>query len=178
LDTYTPLADQGSFIIPDSYIRGFGASQHSFGNKALNVHTNMSKPFDIDLRRKSIEAIEKAGYEARKEGLYIYNTGDAFETPDEILALHNLTKKSCLPELFEKHIRKKRNRLVGMTTVPEAILLKQMNIPFVAIASNVNYAEGLSKKTLVSHEQTMNIMETAGKYLTTVVENIIMSYEK
>jgi purine nucleoside phosphorylase len=48
-----------------------------------------------------------------------------------------------------------------------------MQIPFAAICSNVNYAQGLSKETPVSHEQTIKIMDTAAKKLTEIVTEII-----
>lgn len=177
LDNYTPLASEGSFIVPDAYMRGFAASQHSFGKYALNIHTPMSKPFDEMLRLRAIRTLQSAGYEARDEALYIYNGGDTFETPSEIAVLEKLTRKHALSEFMERNFRKKRDRLVGMTIVPEAILLNQLNIPFAAICSNVNYAEGLSTKTLVSHEQTMDVMSIASKYLLSTISEIIKSYD-
>ena len=125
----------------------------------------MSQPFDIKLMGKAVNAITTAGYKMMK-GIYIYNGGDTFETREEIKVLDKMTEDLG------------GGRVVGMTTVPEVMLLNQMKIPFAAILSNVNYAEGLSKETLVSHEQTMDVMETAGKYMLNIVNKIISSYEK
>lgn len=160
LDLETPLADTGFFIIPNTYIRGCAASQHSFGIHAKNVHTNMEVPFNSNLRVIARGAIHDAGCHARDNGTYIYNGGDAFETPAEIRMLDRLTKGET-------------TRIVGMTTIPEVILCAQMGIPFAAICSNVNYAEGLSQATMVSHEQTLSVMEKASKYLTTIAGRII-----
>ncbi|AJF61034.1 TPA: MTAP family purine nucleoside phosphorylase [Candidatus Woesearchaeota archaeon] len=163
LDMQIPLADKGCFVVPYSYVRGVAASQHSFGASALNVHPSMGEPFDPKLIVRVFSAIKAAGYDMMK-GVYIYNGGDAFETPEEIKVLEKETR--CLNAM----------RVVGMTTVPEVMLLKQMNIPFAAIASNVNYAEGLSKDMIVSHEQTLKVMKKAGGYLTNIAKEIIVSY--
>ncbi len=177
LDHYTPLASTGSFIVPKSFIRGLAASQHSFSDRAVDAHPNMSQPFDETLREKLIQAIELADCSARKEGVYIYNGGDAFETPEEVNQLDLFTRKPSLAQFYERLVRKKRDRLVGMTSIPEAILLKQMKIPFAVLCSNVNYAEGLSKQTLVSHEQTLDVMGVAAPHLQKIVKNIIISQE-
>jgi 5'-methylthioinosine phosphorylase len=162
LDKTIPLASKGTFMIPDNYVRGLAASQHSFGSKAKNVHTPMSNPFAPELRNNLFSIINDAGYSTINEGLYIYNGGDTFETEAEIRLLDRMTSGEI-------------NRVVGMTTVPEAILLNQVDIPFVAICSNVNYAEGLSHETLVSHEQTLKVMDVAADYILKIVKEIIIS---
>ena len=48
-----------------------------------------------------------------------------------------------------------------------------MGIPFAALCSNVNYAEGLSAQTLVSHEQTLAVMRKAGEMIVSITENLI-----
>jgi 5'-methylthioadenosine phosphorylase len=160
IDLDVPLADKGYFIVPDQYMRGFAATQHSFGVDAKVIHPNMADPFTSDSRLKALAGICRAGYQGECRAIYIYNGGDCFETPAEIEFINNYK--------FED-----RKRIVGMTTVPEAILAAQMQIPFAAICSNVNYAQGLSKETPVSHEQTIKIMDTAAKKLTEIVTEII-----
>jgi purine nucleoside phosphorylase len=64
-------------------------------------------------------------------------------------------------------------RLVGMTTVPEAQLCAQMDIPFAALCSNVNYAEGLSNETLVSHEQTLDVMGVAAPMIVNIAKRLL-----
>tara|TARA_B100002003_G_C14089517_1_gene524044 strand:- start:385 stop:1200 length:816 start_codon:yes stop_codon:yes gene_type:complete len=163
LDMDVPLASEGTFVVPNQSVRGCAASQHSFGNMAINVHPNMSTPFDPNLNDVAVKAILNCGYSAMKEGTYIYNGGDCFETPAEIRFLDKMTKGEP-------------NRLVGMTTVPEAILSNQMNIPFVAICSNVNYAEGLSQQTLVGHEQTLDVMKKAEPMIIDITKSIMGFY--
>lgn len=169
LDHDLPLASEGVFAVPVSYGRGLAASQHSFGAHAKNVHANMSDPFNVALRKALVKATEGAGYETSRYtntpesggGLYIYNGGDAFETPHEIEAIDKFYSDAPFP------------RLVGMTTVPEAQLCAQMGVPFAALCSNVNYAEGLSNETLVSHEQTLDVMGVVAPMIVKIAKQLL-----
>ena len=171
LDRKLPLASKGVFVVPVSYGRGLAASQHSFGIHAKNVHPNMSDPFNEELRKALVRATQGAGYETSRytntpasgDGFYIYNGGDGFETPHEIAAIDKLYAQDIVP--FP--------RLVGMTTVPEVQLCAQMGIPFAALCSNVNYAEGLSNETLVSHEQTLDVMGVAAPMIVNIAKQLL-----
>ncbi|MBN2567415.1 5'-methylthioadenosine phosphorylase [Candidatus Woesearchaeota archaeon] len=163
IDRDVPLADTGTFIIPDDYMRGFGRSEITMGEEAKVIHPNMSAPYDARLRKMSTDAILHCGYSPIRAGLYIDNIGDQFETRTEILVLDRLTKGIG-------------NRLVGMTAVPETVLAAQMRIPYCLICSNVNYAEGLDASTPVNHDQTLSVMEKARPMAIEVVKRIISEY--
>jgi purine nucleoside phosphorylase len=160
LDRNIPLSNKKCFIIPNQYIRGFSSSQHSFGGDAINVHSNMSSPFNEDLRKIIIKAITSFENKAYSNAVYIYNGGDIFETSAEIKVLDKLTK-----DLFKE-------RVVGMTTVPECILSNQLNIPYAVICSNVNYAEGLSLKK-VDHKGTLDVMKVASEEIVKITKKIL-----
>lgn len=160
LDKKIPLSNKKSFIVPNQYIRGLAASAHSFGKDAIIVHSNMSSPFNEDLRKVLIKAITSLKNKAYSNAVYIYNSGDIFETPAEIQVLDKLTKG-----LFKE-------RVVGMTTVPECILSNQLNIPYAVICSNVNYAEGLSSKK-VDHKGTLEVMRVASEEISKITKKIL-----
>lgn len=167
LERDLPIADKGTFVVPDSYGRGFAATQHSFGTAASVVHTGMRRPFDEDARQALIAATERAGLtvarsnaDGQARGLYLYNGGDCFETPEEIQALSRLYSGPW-------------PRVVGMTTVPEAQLCKQVGLPFAALCSNVNYAEGLVRDDLISHEMTLDVMKTASAMIARIGAELI-----
>tara|TARA_Y100000310_G_scaffold334750_1_gene415216 strand:- start:8370 stop:9137 length:768 start_codon:yes stop_codon:yes gene_type:complete len=138
------LIDKNNFILPKNYIRGFGASQHSFGNFAKTVHANMSFPFNLELREKAKKAIEETSCTCIDKGIYIYNGGDQFETTEEIRILNNLIEE--------------KPKLAGMTAVPEVILAAQMHIPYVVICCPTNYAEGIEGKR-VHHDEHIELMK-------------------
>jgi purine nucleoside phosphorylase len=162
LDLSTPLADQKSFVVPTSFIRGLAASQHSFGKHALVVHPSMLDPFNENLRNKLTKAITDANCSYIK-GTYIYNGGDIFETSAEVRMLVKTTQGEP-------------GRVLGMTTVPEAILLAQMRIPFATIGSNVNYGTNLIRNGSVNHQETLRIMRIAAPYLIQIANNVIDSH--
>ncbi len=183
LDLDVPLADtyrkpdgeiakgHGTFVLPSSYVRGAAASQHSFGNKANLVHTPMrdGMPFSSELNGRLKTAAETCGHFVLENGLYVYNGGDTFETPEEVAKLELETR-------FVRDCENPRPRGLGMTTVPEAMLLRQMEIPFAVLAANVNWAEGLNQETIVSHEQTMKVMGTAGDYAIDILAEVLRQY--
>ncbi len=164
LDLNIPLASEHAFVVPSRAMRGFAASQHSFGALAKDVHAGLNFAFDKDLQGRIGSAIQRAGCRALENGLYIYNGGNCFESDDEIAVLEVITR------LRGPH------RVVGMTTIPEAILLAQMGIPFGAICSNVNYAAGLVLGAVVDHDETRRIMAIARDDIVKTTQNILDSY--
>ena len=163
MDPGTSLVDKGSFVIPHTYIRWFASTQHSFGQLAKEEHPNTSNPFNQELRRKVIEIIRSIGLSAQDEGIYIYNGGDQFETSAEINFLNKMAEG--------------KNRVIGMTTVPEAVLTLQMKIPFVVICCPTNYAEGVCG-TKVEHQNHVDIMKPMQENMGKIFKAILDSYSQ
>jgi 5'-methylthioadenosine phosphorylase len=159
LDLDIPLASELTFLVPNDYGRGLGATTHSFGNRAKIIHPSMIEPFSPILRQHAIEAIEAVGAKAISEGLYIYSGPDQFETNAEIRA----TKRLYAEE---------KNRVVGMTAGVEVVLCKQMAIPYVVICANSNYAQGLVSES-VEHELVLDVMKVAASTLTEIARQIV-----
>ncbi|MEB3359860.1 MAG: hypothetical protein VKK04_24250 [Synechococcales bacterium] len=159
LDLNVPLASELTFLVPNDYGRGLGATTHSFGKLAKVIHPSMIEPFSPMLRQHAIEAIEAVGAKAMGEGLYIYSGPDQFETNAEIRATRHLYAEE-------------KNRVVGMTAGAELVLCKQMAIPYVVICSNSNYAQGLVSKS-VEHELVLDVMKVAAPTLTEIARQIV-----
>ncbi len=126
----------------------------------------MTDLFNQELRRRATAAIVASGNHALEDGLYIDNGSDTFETGAEIAALDRLTKG------FNPY------RVVGMTTVPEAILAAQLAIQFVAICSPVNPAQGISTSVPATHEQTLAVIKRAEERISGIVRRIILGYDR
>jgi purine-nucleoside phosphorylase len=100
---------------------------------------DMSAVYDADLRAKVRDWAEANG-SGLKEGVYLATTGPSFETPAEIRAFKILGADA-----------------VGMSTVPEAIVARQLGLRVLGFSCITNLAAGISKN-LLSHEE---VSETA-----------------
>jgi purine-nucleoside phosphorylase len=102
---------------------------------------DMSEVYDKALRHKICEWARSQSI-ALQEGIYLATTGPSFETPAEIRAFATLGADA-----------------VGMSTVPEAIVARQLGIRVIGISCITNAAAGISSGPL-SHEE---VAETADR---------------
>lgn len=102
---------------------------------------DQSRVYDASLRGVAARAGTRIG-ETLPEGVYLAASGPAYETPAEIAAYRTLGAD-----------------LVGMSTVPEAILANAAGLRVAAISCVTNYAAGIGTTTL-SHEE---VTETTRK---------------
>lgn len=107
---------------------------------------DMSEVYNKAWRKLAQKAGKKAGLKLR-EGVYVGLNGPNYETPAEI-------------RMFQKL----GGDLVGMSTVWEAIALRQMGSKILGISCVTNLAAGVSKKNL-SHEEVLDTTKkAAGKF--------------
>ena len=92
---------------------------------------------------------------ALPDGVYAFFKGPMFETPSEILALRTLGAD-----------------VVGMSTVPEAIVARHSGMTTLGLTLVTNKAAGLSSCEL-SHEEVMETAAIAEKNLVALVRGII-----
>ena len=95
---------------------------------------DMTHLYDIELRKLAMTI----GHEKKltmHEGVYIATTGPSFETPAEIKAFRALGADA-----------------VGMSTVPEAIVARQVGMRLLGISFISNQAAGLTGSTLTEEE--------------------------
>jgi purine-nucleoside phosphorylase len=95
----------------------------------------MTQAYDRDLRGRLHAAATVAEVEMA-DGVYAWYSGPSFETPAEIRAIHMLGADA-----------------VGMSTVPEVILARFLDLRVAAISAITNMAAGLSAES-ISHEHT------------------------
>jgi purine-nucleoside phosphorylase len=102
---------------------------------------DMTEVYDGALRAK-IRQWAKDQKMNLKEGVYLATTGPSFETPSEIRAFATLGADA-----------------VGMSTVPEAIVARKLDMRVLGISCITNAAAGISK-TKLTHEE---VAETADR---------------
>jgi purine-nucleoside phosphorylase len=118
---------------------------------------DMSKPYDKEMIDQALSIAEKNGYRAHA-GVYVAVTGPCLETPAEY-----------------KFIRIIGGDTVGMSTAPEVIVARHMNIPCFAISVITDLGvEGKIKE--VSHAEIQAVAEVAEPKLTHIVKELVASF--
>src|SRR5262249_53890068 len=97
---------------------------------------DMTEAYSRDYRRMAQTAAKKLGIEL-PEAVYLALLGPSYETPAEI-----------------RYLRTIGADLVGMSTVPEVIVARQMGIKVLAISCVTNMAAGVLDRPL-NHEEVL-----------------------
>ena len=115
---------------------------------------DMSEPYDKNLIKLAENIAAKNNLPVKK-GVYIALTGPTLETPAEY-----------------KHMRIIGGDTVGMSTAPEVIVARHMNIPCFAMSVITDLGvEGKIQK--VTHEEIQKVSEVAEPKLTLIIKELI-----
>jgi purine-nucleoside phosphorylase len=117
---------------------------------------DMSEPYCKDLISKA-ESIAKANNLPLQKGVYVALTGPTLETPAEY-----------------NHMRIIGGDTVGMSTAPEVIVARHMNIPCFAMSVITDLGVP-GKIQKVTHEEIQKVSEVAEPKLTLIIKELIES---
>lgn len=120
---------------------------------------DMSEVYDKEIREKVKQIAESQGLILR-EGVYGYVTGPTYETPAEIRAYRNLGVD-----------------VVGMSTVPEAIIAKHQGMRIACISLATNMAAGILERAL-NHEEVIETASIAEQKMRALVKEVIVEVGK
>jgi len=130
----------GELVLIDQFIEFTHGRDQTFFDEEVR-HTDMSDPYDSDLRRLLLEIATYEGVDLVDGGTYVCSNGPRFETAAEIQMYAGFG-----------------GDLVGMTGYPEVALARELNLPYAAIGVVSNPAAGLSDKEL-SLEEIWDVLE-------------------
>lgn len=134
----------GHFLLADQFLDFTKVRNHTFfeGGDEGVVHCDMTVPYCPNIRK----AIEKVAIENNKivhnGGVYVCTEGPRFETAAEI----------CMFKMLGGHV-------IGMTSVPEVTLARELGMCYGNISIVTNYAAGISP-TILTHSEVVEIMKT------------------
>ena len=135
----------GSPMVISDHINFTGVNPLFGGATGDGRFVDMVDAYDPKLVEQML-SVARAANIICHDGVYIWFCGPSFETPAEIRAARTLGADA-----------------VGMSTVPETILARQVGMKVVALSLMTNFAAGLSHDKL-GHEQTLAVaQEAAGK---------------
>ena len=135
-------------LLGDNPLRG--ANDERFGPR----FPDMTSVYAPELQNVVIEAGVAMGIELRR-GIYAALSGPCYETPAEIHMVRTLGADA-----------------VGMSTVPEAIVARHMDMNVVGISCITNLAAGVSNRP-IDHSQVMQIGERVRGAFTELLRRIV-----
>jgi inosine/guanosine/xanthosine phosphorylase family protein len=115
---------------------------------------DMTRAYDARLRRNALKAARPLRMKCF-EGVYAAVPGPQFETPAEIRAFKRLGADA-----------------IGMSTVPEAIAARQLNLRVLAVALITNRAAGLARGPL-RHDEVLAAGSHGTKDLARLLDGIL-----
>ena len=115
---------------------------------------DMTRVYSPELRKIASEEAGRLGMTLR-EGVYACLPGPSYETPAEIRMLRALGAD-----------------VVGMSTVPEAIVARHSGLDVLAFALVTNAAAGITGAT-ITHEEVIEAGREAGERLGRLIEGIV-----
>lgn len=136
--------EPGHFLLADQFLDFTKVRKHTFfeGDEGGVVHCDMTVPYCPDVRK----AIEKVALEkdciVHNGGVYVCTEGPRFETAAEI----NMFKMLG-------------GDVIGMTSVPEVSLARELGMCYGNISIVTNHAAGISP-TILTHSEVVEMMQT------------------
>jgi 5'-methylthioadenosine phosphorylase len=118
----------GSLVVPDQLIDYTWGRRSTFfeGPEQPVTHVDFTQPYDEAVRARLARAAGAAGEAVAFGGVYGCTQGPRLETAAEI---RRMARDGC--------------DLVGMTGMPEAVLARELALPYAALAVVANHAAGM-----------------------------------
>ena len=148
--------DQGSLILISDHLNLMGTNpllgrnDERFGPR----FPDMTEVYDREYQEVAIAESREMGLELRR-GVYAALTGPSYETPAEIRMLRLLGADA-----------------VGMSTVPEAIVARQMGLRVLGLSCITNMAAGVLDKP-INHEEVIETGERVRETFAELLRRVI-----
>lgn len=134
----------GSFVLADQFLDFTRTRKTTFyeGGDAGVIHCDMTVPYCPDLRQALVAGGQELGIPVFNGGTYVCTEGPRFETAAEIAMFKQLG-----------------GHLIGMTSVPEVCLARELGICYANISIVTNFAAGISTGIL-THSEVLEMMSS------------------
>jgi len=138
----------GELVLLDQFLDFTKSRPQTFyegGQKGV-LHVDMTEPYCSAVRQVILEASQHLGLTVKNGACYVCTEGPRFETPAEIRMFRRLGAD-----------------LVGMTSVPEVVLARELGMCYASIGMVTNEAAGIAKHPLTHAEVMESMKELGGK---------------
>lgn len=146
----------GSVMIIEDHIN-FSGSNPLFGEPTDRRFVGLTNAYDADMRAALEAAAAKVDVKIAK-GVYMWFSGPSFETPAEIKMARIIGADA-----------------VGMSTVPEVILARFLDMKVAACSVVTNYAAGMTGQE-ISHHETKEMAPLGGQRLAKIIKAAIGNF--
>ncbi|MGQ9565064.1 MAG: S-methyl-5'-thioadenosine phosphorylase [Candidatus Bathyarchaeales archaeon] len=140
----------GNLIVPHDFIDFTKLRPTTFYENAPVTHVDMSQPFCPEIRASLIKAAKQSDIKIWENGVLVCTEGPRLETPAEI-------------EMF----RRLGVDVVGMTSVPEVVLARELGICYAPVCFVSNMAAGMQKRL------TTNEVKKTAKRVCSALEKLL-----
>ncbi len=146
----------GSVMLLTDHIN-FSGTNPLIGEKSEARFVGLTQAYDATLRSAALAAADAEGITLH-EGVYMWFSGPTFETPAEIRAARTLGADA-----------------VGMSTVPEVVLARFLQLRVIAFSAITNYAAGMTGAEL-SHAETKEVAPQGGAKLARILKRMLSAW--
>jgi 5'-methylthioadenosine phosphorylase len=152
----------GVVALPDQiidYTHGRAATYYTLEDLGVQ-HVDFTWPYSRELRLRCLGAAQRAGVAVIDGGVYAATQGPRLETAAEI-----------------DRLERDGAAMVGMTGMPEAVLAREIGLPYAAIAVVANHAAGRGcSAEAISMREIAAILDTAMQSVRLVVEQMVAEH--
>ena len=148
----------GTLVVPDQIIDYTWDRKSTFfeGGETPVKHVDFTHPYDPSLRQRLLLATAAVGELAVDGGVYAATQGPRLETAAEI-------------NRFERD----GADVVGMTGMPEAVLARELELPYAALTVVVNYGAGRADSAAgIIFDDIETVLQTAMSRVRVILEKL------
>lgn len=144
----------GELVLLDQFLDFTKSRPQTFyeGGDQGVLHVDMTEPYCAAIRQVILDVSEKIGIVVKDGACYVCTEGPRFETPAEIRMFQRLGAD-----------------LVGMTSVPEVILARELGMCYASIGMVTNEAAGIAAH-LLSHAEVMESLKNLESRVTQLLQ--------
>jgi len=149
----------GDIVIPDQIIDYTSGRKATYfdGNGTPVTHVDFTEPYDRGLRDRIREAGVALGIEMIVGSVYAATQGPRLETAAEI-----------------NRLERDGADIVGMTGMPEAVLARELGLPYAAISVVANHAAGRGDSANGIHFESLeHVLQEAMGRVRAVIEKLV-----
>lgn len=117
----------GAVVVPHQIIDYTHGRNNSFfeGGDSQVVHVDFTHPYDVKLRANLLQSAQRCGEKVFENAVYAATQGPRLETAAEI-----------------DRLERDGADIAGMTGMPEAVLAREMDVPYATMCVVANWAAG------------------------------------